>query len=81
MFLWPDLARCLDAGEGARVDQALEVAGEDRAVEAPGGGAALARGGLLNESSHKMRPITVYKPWEVRFGQLFAMVLIIDGEV
>jgi len=132
IILSPDLALCLDAGEGALVDQALEAVGEDRAVEVPGGGthfiesgffdgvargeaqdvpadqfletfarlvledggfgervvrerlrggAALARGGWLSESSHKIRPITVYKPWETRLGQPFAMVWIINGKM
>jgi hypothetical protein len=117
--LLPDLARRRDASEEALADRALEVAGEDRAVEAPGGGAhfiesgfldgvargeaqdvpadqfpetfaglvpedggfRVAGGGLLSESSHKIRPIIVYRPWETRFGQPFAMVLIINGEI
>ena len=46
ILLSPDLARCLDAGEGALADQALEVAGEDRAVEAPSGGAHFIESGF-----------------------------------
>jgi len=37
--------------------------------------------GLLSGSSHKIRPITVYRPYAHRFGQPLATELIINGEI